>query len=264
MRNIDLSNISSTVGMPSKSGLLQHLQAAYQEAFAALVGFNVGEDISTGSRIFYAFVDCLYSITGSVYTISAGAISNNGKIYLVDSQSVTVAGGQVVVGTVTKSYLTAANADPTEFTDGTTHNVLEIYKIVFSSAASGSADFDLTDLVYLTDPVHIVGGANEPAFSSDYITASYSPLSFTTEVIKGKVNIIGACKKNTSTTGITVVCTLPAKYRPVADTYMVANDWDGTTTIVPIIVVVKTTGDVQVGSTVTDTHSILFNLTYFI
>ena len=266
MRNIDLSNISSTVGMPSKSGLLQHLQAAYQEAFAALIGFNVGEGITPGSRIFYSFVDCRYIITGSVYTISAGAISNNGAIYLVDSQSVTVASGQVVVGTITKSYLTAANADPTEFTDGTTHNVLEIYKIVFSSGISGSTDFDLSNLVYLNDTVNqatLAAGYSSTSFASTAV----KPVSYTIEIIKGKVNIFGLCVANTTTSAPSIIFTLPVKYRPLEMVVSTVNtvNTPGTGSVTTNVVFIHTNGDVEIQQNVTAyTDYLIFNLTYFI
>lgn len=148
MRKIKTSDITTGVGMPIKSGTLDQLQLAYQEALDALAKYNVGLS-ATDSTNFHVLYGCVNSGSGTSYVISAGAIYFNGEIYLTSAQSVTTTGSNVVVGTITTTYNTT-NADPVTFTDASSKNVHEIRKIVWSNAASGSGNVNYSSIRFLT------------------------------------------------------------------------------------------------------------------
>ena len=145
MKKINTSPITSTVGLPIKSGTLNHLQEAYREIVESAVRSLIGNAYSTGS--FYKLYGCENTGSGSNYIISAGAIFYNGEIYLVDAATFTAAGGEVAVGTITTTNILAANADPVTLTNSTTANVHEVRKIVFASGVAGSSDVNFSALV---------------------------------------------------------------------------------------------------------------------
>lgn len=135
MKKIKTSDITSSVGLPVKSGTIQHLQDSYKELFEVMFKtFGKGTDNTT----VYVLYGCENTGSGSNYIISAGAVYYAGEIYLVDAATFTVSGGNVPVATITTTYLTAANADPVTLTNSTTANVHEIRKMVIASGASGS------------------------------------------------------------------------------------------------------------------------------
>jgi len=139
MRKLDVSAVSGSIGLPVKSGTLNHIQLAYQEALTALANSIIGRlpDIYN----FYILYGCVNSGSGLNYNISAGAIYYNGEVFLVDATIFTASSGQVAVGTiVTTQY--SSNADPVTFTDGTLRSIHNIQKIIFASAVSGSGVCD--------------------------------------------------------------------------------------------------------------------------
>lgn len=144
MRKVDLSAVSTSIGMPIKSGTIQHLQLAYQEALDALAKAAIGSTYDATK--FYILYGCVNSTSAPTFTISAGAIFYNGEIYLVDAVTFTAGGGNTAVGTITTTQYTT-NADPVEFTDGITRNVHNIRKIVFADGASGSGNVDFGNLL---------------------------------------------------------------------------------------------------------------------
>lgn len=148
MRKIKTSDITTGVGMPIKSGTLDQLQLAYQEALDALAKYSVGLSANDSTN-FHVLYGCVNSGSGTSYVISAGAIYYNGEIYLTDTQSITTTGSNVVVGTITTTYNTT-NADPVTFTDSSSKYVHEIRKIVWSNAASGSGSVNYSSVRFLT------------------------------------------------------------------------------------------------------------------
>ena len=144
MRKIDLSAITTTIGLPAKAGVWRHLQLASQDTLAALASSMIN-----GSTSPYILYGCINTGTGSTYTISAGAIYLGGEIYLVDAASFTVTGSNIAVGTITVTSYTGSDADPITFTDGTPRSVLNIRKIVFAGNLSGSGAVDYSALSYL-------------------------------------------------------------------------------------------------------------------
>lgn len=145
MKKIDGSFITSAVGMPFKSGTLAHLQSSYQEVLGSILQNIIGAQYDP-SKVYILF-GCVNSGSGLSYIISGGAVFFNGEVYLVDATSFVSPGGQVAVGNVAQTFFTDATADPVEFTDGATHNVHQIRKFVFASAAPGSGSADFTNCI---------------------------------------------------------------------------------------------------------------------
>jgi len=145
MKKIITSGITTAVGMPIKSGTVEHLQAAYQEALTALARTNI---LSYDASKIYVLYGCVNSGSGSNFVISAGAVFFNGEIYLVPAATFTTSGGNVAIGTITTTYFTATNADPVEFTDAILRSVHEIRQIVISSGTSGSGTANYSDFVF--------------------------------------------------------------------------------------------------------------------
>jgi hypothetical protein len=145
MKRIITTGITTAVGMPIKSGTIEHLQAAYQEALTALARTNI---LSYDASKIYVLYGCENSGSGANYVISAGAVFYNGEVYLVPAATFSTSGGSVAIGTITTTYFTATNADPVEFTDAILRSVHEIKTIVISSGTSGSGTADLSNFIY--------------------------------------------------------------------------------------------------------------------
>jgi hypothetical protein len=135
MRKLDLSSVSSTAGLPIKSGVMGHVQTSYQEALSACFESIIGAQYDPTKL--YVLKGVLGSIVGSLYTINAGYIYYGGEIFLVDATSFTVS-GNVGIATLVTTYNTGAAADPVQFTDGVSRNVLQIRKIAFVAGTSGT------------------------------------------------------------------------------------------------------------------------------
>lgn len=141
MKKINSSYISSSALQPFKQGTWEHLQASYQEAFAAIIQMNRGGGtINSGFDIIYG---CNLSVAGGNYTVSAGAIHYNGEIYFVDAVGSTAnpTGGDTRICKIATTYLTASNADPVTFTDGSTNNVHEIRKVVIENGTAATSGY---------------------------------------------------------------------------------------------------------------------------
>lgn len=149
MRKVKTNNISTSVGMPVKSGTLDHIQLAYQEAISSMMNNILGRVDNTNAYILHG---CVNTGSGLNYIISAGAIYYLGEVFLVDATTFTAASGQVAVANVTETFYNV-NADPVQLTDGNTYNVHSIRKITFASGATGSGLFDFSAL--LTTPLQL-------------------------------------------------------------------------------------------------------------
>ena len=143
MRKLDTSYASSTVGQPIKSGTIDHLQEAYQEALTAIGQALVGQDPDLSN--YYRLWGCVNSGSGLNYSISAGAIWYNGEVFLVPAASFTAASGQVAVGNFQTTF-NGTNADPVLFTDGQSRNVHQIRQLVFAAGTSGTGAVDFSKL----------------------------------------------------------------------------------------------------------------------
>lgn len=136
MKKLDTSPISSTAGMPGKAGVLNHLQQSYQEILAAIVNNIIGAQYDP--TIVYVLYGCANTGSGLSYVISAGAVFFNGEVYLVDATSFVAISGQVAISNIATTFATSAIGDPIQFTDGSSHSVLQIVKVVLSADASGA------------------------------------------------------------------------------------------------------------------------------
>lgn len=139
------SDISSTAAQPFVKKTHEWYNSMITEAINAL-----GRSLVTSNTDFTVLFGCVNSGTGLApgdsANISAGAVFYNGEIYLCDAFS-AVSLTNTVVGTITTTY---ATGDPILFTDGSSYNVHQDKKIVWSDAASGSGDVDFADLVTLS------------------------------------------------------------------------------------------------------------------
>jgi len=152
MKKIKTTDIIAGSAMPLKSGSLNHLQSANQEGIFSLAQSELFQrtGVSAGYANPQALYGLSYTVSGSTWSIESGCLVFGTEMYLCDATLGIVLGtGQVVVGTITTTYLTATNADPVIFSDSTSNNVHEIRKIVWSAGASGSGSFDFVNMQYL-------------------------------------------------------------------------------------------------------------------
>jgi hypothetical protein len=149
MRKLKITNITNSAAMPVKSGSLEHIQLAAQEAISSTVKGLLNETYDPTKG--YILHGCVNSGTGANYVISAGAVYINGEVYQIDAASFSISGSNVAVGVITTTSYTGngVNADPVAFTDGNTYNVHDIRKIVFQAGLSGSGAFDYIDGIRL-------------------------------------------------------------------------------------------------------------------
>ena len=174
MKKIDTSSITTSAGMAFKSGVMNHLQQSFQEILAALANSIVGNNYDP-TKV-YVLVGCANSGTGLAYVLTAGAVFYNGEIYLMDANSFVATSGQVAVPNIVTTFATAANGDPVQFTDGTSHQVLQIRKVVLSSGVTGSGGLpDFSAWIRAAAPSAIVivnaayGAAQTMNFRQDQI-----------------------------------------------------------------------------------------------
>lgn len=152
MRKLDTSFITTTAGLPGKAGVLNNIQQAHQEIFAALANVIVGNNYDP-TKV-YVLYGCTNSGSGLTYIITAGAVFYAGEVYLIDAVSFVSPGGQVAVGNIVTTFdTTAVIGDPIQFTDGSSHNVLQIRKVVISSAVTGTGGLpDFANWIYAASP----------------------------------------------------------------------------------------------------------------
>lgn len=168
MKTIDNSYITSTALQPFKKGTWSHLQSAYQEVFAAILTGNTA-GLGTPSTTVYVIYGCLVSISGGNYTVSAGAVYYNGKVYLMDAKGSTAvpSGGNTYVCNIKTTYFTDPTADPVTMTDGSTPNVHKIEKVEIEAGASGSGIADYANFVGM--PLETGTYISQGSWSSTYV-----------------------------------------------------------------------------------------------
>jgi hypothetical protein len=152
MKKIKTTDIIAGSAMPLKSGSLNHLQSANQEGIFSLAQSELFQrnGVSAGYANPQALYGLAYTVSGSTWAIESGCLVFGTEMYLCDTTlGINLGVGQVVVGTITTTYLTATNADPVIFSDSTSNNVHEIRKIVWSAGVSGSGSFDFVNMQYL-------------------------------------------------------------------------------------------------------------------
>lgn len=140
MKHILSSDITSTSRQPYTKVTHEYYNAMINEAVEAL-----GRAVVQNNSSFTVLYGCVNSAAPNA-NISAGAIFYNGEIYLCDA-FVDGTISNAIVGTITTIY---DAADPVLFSDGTSHNVHQIKKIVWSDAVSGTGSVDFANLVAIS------------------------------------------------------------------------------------------------------------------
>ena len=146
MRYLDLSAVTTTIGMPQKSGTLAHIQTAYKEAIAQAIIALIGSGYSTSTM--YILSGLVNSGTSSNWNISSGAVFYNGEVFIVNSSTGTITGSNVITLITSQSFYSAGvTADPVQFTDGISRNVHQINQMAISQGLSGSGIANYSALV---------------------------------------------------------------------------------------------------------------------
>jgi hypothetical protein len=164
MKKIKTTDIIAGSAMPLKSGSLDHLQSAYQEPLIDIIQtFEAKNDTEAFPN--YSTPIIMYGCRWTGTGVSQGVVVYGTEIYRCQAVNITLGVGQVVIGTITTTYLTATNADPVIFSDSTSNNLHEIRQIVWSAGTTGSGDFDLDDCL-------MWGRWQDVTYSASYLTAA--------------------------------------------------------------------------------------------
>lgn len=233
MKRIDFGNAVGGVKQPLLSRSMEFLQDSYKEIFDALA-----QSIIIDKTLYNVLFGCVNSTPGGgTFTISAGAIYQNGEVYLVDAATLTPGGGQTVVLVLETTY---QSGDPIQFSDGSTHNVHEIKKLKLQNGVSGSGLVDYSSVVFHNEKWNVVGASGQPAFQNSW--------NFNTNNVRFKKDKSGFLVMDGvafgGSTG-TVVFTLPVGYRPATSKrfYGASNAVDTSQ------VYIATNGDVSISYT---------------
>jgi hypothetical protein len=193
MRKLDTTPISPAAQFPVKSGTLDHLQDAYQEAINALAQSIIGSNYNAGAV--YILFGCVNGAAAPAVNLSAGAVFYNGEVYLVPATNFFLGGGQVAIGNAQLAFNTT-NADPVLFTDNVQRSVHQIRTMAISAGASG-AGLDLNNN-HLPDfsawqsasiQVNIEGSAVEGAFPNYTINLPANRILYAKNVALGNGDI---------------------------------------------------------------------------
>jgi hypothetical protein len=131
MRKLKTSNITTTVGMPIKSGSLDHIQDAYIENFNSIIKNLIGRQYDATKC--YILDGLINTTAGTLtYTLTAGSVFYQNEVFQVDAVTLTVAAGQNPNLSINTTFFSGTNADPVTFTDSVPRNVHEIRKIGFT------------------------------------------------------------------------------------------------------------------------------------
>lgn len=164
MKKINTTPITTGSAMPFKSGSLEHLQSAYQEPLIDIVQTFEARNDTEGFPNYTTPV-IMYGCRRTGIGVSQGVVAYGTELYRAQAANITLGFGQVVIGTITTTYLTATNADPVTFSDSTNNNVHEIREIVWSAGTSGSGDFDFDDCL-------MWGRWVDVTYSASYLSAA--------------------------------------------------------------------------------------------
>lgn len=196
MKKLITTAITDQIGMPVKSGTLDHIQAAYQEAISESVKACIGSGYNSG--VAYILNGLVNSATHPSYNTNAGSIFFNGEVYLVDAANFTLTGGQTAVLVLNEAFTPAPNADPVEFTDGIVRNIHLVRKAVLTPTAAGSGIANYPDcqrinsnlpFVTLTAGagISIAGGFPNFTINNTY-PPSVNPILRTRKIFLGDLN----------------------------------------------------------------------------
>jgi len=103
----------------------------------------------------YALRGCRNSTVAPNYTVGLGVAYYNGEMFFLDATTFVAAATAVVV--INTTYNSGADGDPFTFTDGSSHNVLEIRRmsVVDGSGATPGFVANYADVVFKGLPVYV-------------------------------------------------------------------------------------------------------------
>ncbi len=174
MKILDISHISSGVGMPLKSGSIQFIQDASREALAGLFTSLVPNPIANTLYVLSGVRDTDPSSTNMV--ITPGYIYLNGEIFQYDGGTLSTVGVNVYASIVTTQF-TGINADPVNFSDGSQDSVHNIRKIVFVASSTapntivGNPQFN--SILYIDDCRDLIGDTKEIVCDLTYVANNF-------------------------------------------------------------------------------------------
>lgn len=244
MKSIVLSDITTSAAAKIKKGTIDHMQDALAEMLVYFANAIGGQNLDPTLTQCYVLAGCVNSGSGSNYIYSAGLIMYNNEVYYVPSATFTLGGGQTVVATITTAYITGAEYDPVEFSDGSSHNIHKNRTIVLTNATAGSGDFD-----FLTDAVYVSPEA-EQTYAGGYLANWTGSVKY----IKNRDGLVKLSGTISTTGGVptvgTTVLTLPVGYRPRAAMKFPGLKLKGAT-LDGCTITISTGGAVQIAEIVT-------------
>lgn len=243
---IDRGVPSTTNGFPPKSGTWNFLQDSYQEAFTAMHIQQINRRFgSYSTSIAYIMYGCELTTGISNTTITAGAVFFNGEVYLVDATSfANPSGGNVVIGNIVITQY-GTNADPVQYTGGSSFSVHDIRKIVFSSGATGTGNVaDYSDFISIY-PVF----KNDIVFESGWSSLGNPVYDVGYKIDGDIVTLCGTAQISPNfSSGTITMFTLPANARPAFECaiYTVIDSGAVGNPLVPSYIGILTTGEVSI------------------
>lgn len=211
---LNTSAIALGSAMPLKSGILDYLYYDELQNMRNILA-GITNDNNLGSSTPFCVQGMTSSVVGSTYTITSGSLIYQARMYNSEPASVTLAPGQVIVGTLTTTNpFLATNADPVTFSDGSSHYVLDMVSVVWSAGISGiNGDFDYDDLIFLQNPTRQVGTISTAQWDngSGATTFNYYKVPFNKLVIDTTLEKLSS--------GTDPIISLPSGYRPAQDRY---------------------------------------------
>ena len=241
MKNLLTNSISTTVGFPVKSGTLDFLQTASSEMLNALGRSIIGKDFLTTTP--YALYGCNNTTAGglgTLYTIQEGAILWNGVLYLCAGGIFTLPSGSTAYLTKYTSYAISSVADPVIFTDGVSRNVHQDTTMLVGYSAiapSPTAGFAYSSLEFAIQP-------NAKGLSPTTNYAGSQLYYYRNR--DGVIMLDGYIQSNASAGTLQTIATFPVGYRPAINQVFSANKKDTAGNVLPVILRIKSTGEMEI------------------
>ncbi len=150
MRKLNLSDVTTLVGAPLKSGSVQHIQDSYFETNSAILESIAGLPVYSQNISLQVLRGCELIISGGNITgITLGYLVYDNEVFYSRPYTlpspIPVAQSNVLGGTVVTAYFSGSNADPVTFTDSIARNIHEIREIQWDTL---QGDFQYTDLLF--------------------------------------------------------------------------------------------------------------------
>ena len=214
-RFIDTSPITPIAGLPFRGVTLDHLKTGHDDAIASCCISIIGKDYAPSKH--HIMSGCVNSTpAGPAFTISAGYIFSGGFLYKVDATTFTPAMGQTAVCVLDPTYNLLA--DPTIFTDGSSHSVHVIRKIKIQSGASGSGLVDFANLrIVGMGNILPIGTPGNPPLENSWSISGGGFLYFRKDYSKNLAYVSGYIHKASWDGSGLSVCTLPVEFTPLEE-----------------------------------------------